>query len=173
MPKKPTPTKPKRETWRDWMPEGFPQPSDEELVTRSELLDRLRSDPQRTIDITERTLRLWESEGILPGPIRQRHKGATRALYPPWYATLVIYADLGKYSRRPEGLAVMVRELTWRAILTNELDQFDVMKEQLPDALGELADRYQELMNERPAMAVVTLLNKAGQARGTFAWDLS
>lgn len=72
----------KRETWRDWMPEGAPEP---ELLSRAELLDQLKA---WRVDATERDLRFWEYEGILPRSIRRSHNGAVRAVYPKWYAYL-------------------------------------------------------------------------------------
>jgi DNA-binding transcriptional MerR regulator len=76
-------TKPKRETWRDWLPPGAPEPA---LLSRDELLGRLRA---WRIEATERDLRFWEYEGVLPRSIRRSHGGAVRAVYPAWYANLV------------------------------------------------------------------------------------
>ncbi len=73
-----------RETWRDWLPPGAEVPT--ELLTRDELLERLR---HWRVDATEADLRYWEYEGILPRPVRQRHEGATRAVYPSWFPLLV------------------------------------------------------------------------------------
>ncbi len=73
-----------RETWRDWLPPGADVPA--ELLTREQILERLR---RWRVEATEADLRYWEYEGILPRPVRQWHKGATRAVYPSWFPILV------------------------------------------------------------------------------------
>lgn len=80
------PTKPKRETWRDWLPAGSPDPAPETLLTRDEVVETLE---RRRVDASVRDLRFWEAEGVLPRPIRRSHKGAVRAVYPDWYPHLV------------------------------------------------------------------------------------
>lgn len=92
------PTKPKRETWRDWLPEVAPDP--DELLTRDELIGRLRS---WRVDATEADLRYWEYAGVLPRPVRRWHDGAVRALYPDWFPHLV--RELRRLQRR-EGLTL-------------------------------------------------------------------
>ena len=72
------------ETWRDWLSPGAPEP--EALLTREEVIDRLRS---WGIKATMADLRYWEYEGILPRPVRQRHADAVRAVYPDWFPHLV------------------------------------------------------------------------------------
>jgi len=79
------PTKPKRETWRDWLPPNMPPQAEDDLVTRDQLLDQVkRRCAADTKPVTEIDLRYWEHLGALPGPVRKWHNGATRALYPGW-----------------------------------------------------------------------------------------
>lgn len=76
--------KPQRENWREWVPDA----SEPRLITRGQVLDylaRLKTQPP----VTANDLRYWEGLGVLPQPIRRRHEGATRALYPLWYVPLV------------------------------------------------------------------------------------
>jgi len=68
--------KTKRETWRDWLPPDAPPPT--HLLTREEVVARLQ---EAGIKASVDDLRFWEQEGILPHPVRQRHKGATRAVH--------------------------------------------------------------------------------------------
>lgn len=75
---------PKRETWREWLPPARVDPRP--LLTRAQLVERLRADG---VQVEEADLRYWEYEGILPRAVRQRHEGATRAVYPIWFADLV------------------------------------------------------------------------------------
>lgn len=69
----------KTENWSDWVPIGPDRDDLGALITRQELLTRLHD---RSIDLPERTLTYWEMENHLPRPVRKRHDGAPRALYP-------------------------------------------------------------------------------------------
>ncbi len=80
------PTRPNKETWVDWVKDGAPDPSPEDLITRDELIDHLR---EAGIPITTRELRYWETEGALPRPVKRSHTGAIRAVYPRWVLRLV------------------------------------------------------------------------------------
>jgi len=80
-----------KETWRDWMPAEWPEPAEDQLMTRPEFLERLRY--SRGIDLTEARLVEWEQYGILPRPVRQRHEGANRVVYPSWVASLIEMAS--------------------------------------------------------------------------------
>jgi hypothetical protein len=79
MPTATAPPRAKRETWRDWMVPGTPEPTD--LITRDEVIERLHD---RGVSVTPRTLANWESIGATPRPIRRWRDGAPRALYPAW-----------------------------------------------------------------------------------------
>lgn len=108
----PTEAPTKRETWRDWLPDGTPEPTylltREEVVAAAERSARLgrlsnqqsgKSIVLGTGSISTGDLRYWESIGVLPRPLRRRHEGAQRALYPAWYTHLArqvrLYQDLG------------------------------------------------------------------------------
>jgi DNA-binding transcriptional MerR regulator len=77
-------TRPKRTTWRDWLPPGAPEPA--RLLTRDEVVRWLG---EAGVAVTANDLRFWEQEGVLPHPVRQGHRGATRAVYPDWIVPLV------------------------------------------------------------------------------------
>lgn len=78
------PAKANRETWRDWLPEGAREP--EELLTREDVAARLvdLGIPAKPSDLI-----YWHTAGVLPYPVKRRHTGATRALYPDWYVPLI------------------------------------------------------------------------------------
>jgi len=79
------PTKaPPKETWRDWMHPGTPEP--EPLLTRAEFLDRVRAEGG---DVSERTLAYWEKHNVLPHPVRRWHNGKSATLYPEWLIAAV------------------------------------------------------------------------------------
>jgi len=75
---------PKRETWLEWVP-GSPELNLDALLSREEIIALLNVGDE----VSETSLRYWESCGVLPQPVRRRKNGATRALYPLWYAALV------------------------------------------------------------------------------------
>ncbi len=75
------PTRPKRETWRDWMSPEAAEPT--ELLSRDELINQLR---QEGVKVSAADLRNWQDDGIVPYGIRRWYQGATRTLYPSWMA---------------------------------------------------------------------------------------
>ncbi len=113
------PTKPKRETWRDWRPADAPEP--ERLYTRDELLELLE---RMGVDATESDLRYWEYGGVLPRAVRQWHRGAVRAVYPDDVAYLV--KELRRLQRY-EGLSLeeIAPRLRTRARLMSAHDRED------------------------------------------------
>jgi len=86
--------KPKRETWRDWMPDGALEPTD--LMTREEFVARLNA---VDIDVSEGDLRFWEYHGVLPRAVKRWQGGANRVFYPRWMiatvAELRVLQELG------------------------------------------------------------------------------
>jgi len=82
-----------KETWIDWIPDDFRDPAialdDDELITRDELLRRVRA---LGPDIHPRTLQVMEKQGLAPRPIRRWHEDAVRALYAPWVVEIVTRA---------------------------------------------------------------------------------
>lgn len=72
-----------KETWEQWKAPDAPDPP---LLTRTELLAAVE---RLGLEADERDLRYWESIGVLPGPVRRHHHGATRALYPVWMVDLI------------------------------------------------------------------------------------
>jgi len=75
---------PSRPTWRDWLGHDAPEPT--EMLSREQLIDRLRADH---INVTSATIALWQRRGLLPYPTKRREGTATIGYYPNWIATLV------------------------------------------------------------------------------------
>ena len=73
-----------KQTWRDWLPEGQPEPP--QLITRAELVEQLQLEG---VNVPERTLTFWESAGVLPRPVRRWRDGSPKALYPLHWQELV------------------------------------------------------------------------------------
>ncbi|MDQ3540812.1 MAG: hypothetical protein M3440_09005, partial [Chloroflexota bacterium] len=65
-------------SWRDWMPEGAPDPP---LLSHDELIQELRN---RGVEVTAATLEHWRRNGVVPRPVRRHHNGKTRPTYPSW-----------------------------------------------------------------------------------------
>jgi len=73
-----TATTPK-ETWRDWMPKGAPDP---DLLSHDQLLEELRD---RGTELSSASFQHYRQRGALPRPIRRRYEGVTQAVYPSWF----------------------------------------------------------------------------------------
>lgn len=160
-----------KSSWRDWLPEGYPEPPNDQLITRAELLERLRG-IFRT-NLSEKRLQLWEAAGVLPGPVRRWHNGATRALYPRWVVYVAAIAELDRPGDLSmEALAEKTRALTRQAIHYYDSHTWDVMQGHLPDALGEVADHYEAAMGERPAVAEVRIRREDGQSLYVYYVDI-
>lgn len=130
---------PNKETWRDWMPPDMPEPAEGDLITRGELLQRLRD---RNVVICPRTLQLWESMGIVPRPIRRWNNGGPRALYPPWDEDLVIIADKGRGNREDiEKISQNVKDHVRYAAGSFAMQRYPVSY-RLVDCLRDVAHAY-------------------------------
>jgi hypothetical protein len=104
-----------KETWDDWFPPGMPEPPG--LMTRDELINRLRD---AGLNVTTSKLRFWEQKDVLPRPIRRRHEGATRALYPPWeVAFIVAVKEMTQDGLTLEQTKVGIREIWTQALAPN------------------------------------------------------
>lgn len=83
-------TKPKRQTWKDWVPaEGLDiaLADAEPLLTRDELIAALHE--HGVTDVTTRDLSFWHRRGVLPYPTRRKDGPAVMAVYPQWFIRLV------------------------------------------------------------------------------------
>src|SRR4051812_529584 len=83
-------------TWRHYVAPWMGEPR---LITRAEVLERVA---QFGGEVSERTLRFWETAGVLPRPERRSHQGVVQAVYPEWFPTLVAAA----YGARQRGRSV-------------------------------------------------------------------
>jgi hypothetical protein len=161
-----------KQTWREWMPEGIPEPFDYELLGREEVVERLR---QSNVPMTARTLRLWEAQGMLPHPVRKHFKGATRATYPPWFVNLAVLVNAAKLrgdsvERIAEQAPGWV-ELDLRRYWSGRQGIWDAeaMGVTLPGALRELAEAYEAVSGDRPAIAELKLRRADGETLITYA----
>jgi len=109
-----TPKKANRETWQDppWThPDESPQFN---VLTRNQLIERVQ---ENGFEVSTRDLIFWESEGILPRAVKQRHQGATRAVYPHWMTYYVVtLRELQRAGRSLEAIAEELRRPFHRAL---------------------------------------------------------
>ncbi len=149
------PAKPKQQTWLDLLPQGTPEPL---LITRDELIGALR---ERGVDVNEVTLVYWEREGILPRPIRRRHAGAPRALYPVYAINAVEHLrQLQDAGRTLDQIAPLMR--TWALA---QVDWRDPLGESLTEARAALLRVAEALHADVTTVntIAVTFTNDAGQ----------
>jgi DNA-binding transcriptional MerR regulator len=86
----------KRETWRDWLPNQAPTLSVDELLQRVQELD---------VACDLRTLRSWQTQKVLPFPIRQRIGKGVYAAYPAAAVDFIVLL------RKMQGQGVKLKEI--------------------------------------------------------------
>ncbi len=165
------PTTPTRETWRDWS--GGAEPPADELLTRSEFLDRLR---QRGVDVTESTLLHWERAGALPRPVR-RWRGRTPATwYPEWLVPLAaripgLQADGLELREIGPRLRHVVSSDTAQVRVTEETTVVKYPpgattaagKDDIAPALLALARRYERITGSRVVRVEARIIDEEGR----------
>jgi hypothetical protein len=164
----PTKAPPKRETWENWIPPGWFGPTDEELITRDELLDRVR---ELGADIHPRTLQIMEKDGLVPRPIRRWHGDAVRAIYAPWVVELVIRAYLHRRKRWSlEEAQADMREAVKSAIAGYSMDTWGGhgIPLEFVSQLHELAQRQAEITGSPVPSAEVRFFDADGRTIATI-----
>jgi len=79
-----------RQTWADLLDAmGVPIPPQEDLITRSELLARLRPPGPDMPSMSAASLLDWEKREYLPHAVVRKHGDLVMAVYPPWWPDLV------------------------------------------------------------------------------------
>ncbi len=139
--------RPRREDWRAWLEPGAPEPR---LLTGDELLATAE---RLGIKVDARDLRYWAAEGVLPGPVRRRHHGATRALYPRWLVDLIYH--LRRYQDEGFTLAQLAPRLRAEARHLQR-DPFGAYGRPLgeepdPTTPAPFADFLRQYLDQRPA----------------------
>jgi DNA-binding transcriptional MerR regulator len=94
----------KRATWREWTPDA----GTSVFLTRAEVLGRLE---QIGLNVSERTLRYWEAEGVLPAPTVE--KEGKPGVYPWWILDLIW--QVRRLQNEGHALAVIKREIRYDA----------------------------------------------------------
>ncbi len=161
-------TAPSRETWVDWIPAGWFGPSDEELITRDELLNRARA---LGADIHPRTLQILENQGLVPRPVRRWHDGAVRALYAPWVVDLTLRAYERRRGRWPLDRALEdVRGAVKNAMFVYAMDRWGGrgIPLEFMEQLRELADRQTAITGTPIVSAEIRFLDESGRVVATL-----
>lgn len=157
------------ETWRDWLPEGTPDP--EELFTRDELLVEMRASG---LEVSESDLRFWERVAVLPKPVRQGHKGATRAVYPWWYVPLVQrLRELQGEGERLESIRPLIRTRAQIAI-SDDTGSHPNQGTLTPGSLAEEIRRFAhavESVTGVPQIRAELVLRSQDGAKRRYGWE--
>jgi len=107
--------KPNRETWRDWIAPGEPEPDD--LLTRDELIDELR---RQGYPVRPHDLQNWQSAGVIPYGVNRWHAGAVRTIYPIWMIDLLrLLKTLRKNGHNMGEIREMLRSTFRRRVVVN------------------------------------------------------
>ncbi len=103
-----------KETWLGWLGPDDPRPSSIDLLTRNELIAELK---KLGVEATTRDFNLWQQRGVIPYPPRQRHKGATRAVYPQWMIGIIAkLRDFQGEGRKLREIGPLLRESAYLRI---------------------------------------------------------
>ncbi len=176
--------RPARETWEQWQ---APNASAPELLTRDELLKVLN---EFGFDVSTSDLRFWEYRGVLPPPVRRKHAGAVRAVYPHWYPALVyLLRTMQNFGWKLEELAPLMRQQAERVSLsTNSANALfasmmggfagllpfspETLPEDLQIALLHQLHRLDERHQGRAWYAIVTLEDMHHQPLASYRFPL-
>lgn len=163
-----------QETWVDWLPEGFGPPPPEEQITRAEMIAQVQALLARTGDtISEWTIRNWEGQGLIPGPVRRLQDGAVRAFYPHWMPDVAVGVYINK--RRgddPEIIREIARDFVQRNLINDLIRQSDAVQKMLPEAIDAFVDAYVAMGGEPPAEVAIQLKRADGRIFHEYGFKL-
>jgi len=148
-------------TWLEFIPHGLPG----EFIGRDELLERLR---QQGDEVSERTLRGWESAGVLPRPIRRWKPGgarsASRALYPTFAVQVVGLAKMWKdWGYTSDQIQAEVREHVPGMSGSYSRGYFEgVISHHFEGVVNDLVRRYEWPLGKAPAVVEIRVLGEDG-----------
>ena len=143
------------------------------LLTRDQVVQRLH---ESGVDVDLGDLRYWEQKGSLPHPIRQRHEGATRAVYPEWYVHLVkLLRQLQAHKRSLNEIGAILRWHVRQTFATGDrLEDVQLTHTMHPtdhnpveafqDALNDYTAWYERTYRTAPVrVVVVSFFGEGGQ----------
>ncbi len=142
------------ETWRDWMPEGAPEPN---LVTREELIGQLA---EQGLAVSEDDFQYWQGAGVIPFGVRRWHQGATRLLYPVWMIDLIRQLRIWQVEGRK--LADIGPELRRHGVRAVSASAIAVLPADLETALSTWARKYERTFGASVARIRVVLEEEDG-----------
>jgi DNA-binding transcriptional MerR regulator len=155
-------TSTRKETWRDWLGPDGAEP--DELLTRDEIAEKASAAAADTV--SREDLRYWEYEGVLPKSVRQRHRGAVRAVYPDWYVHLVVLV------RRLQRQGLTLDEITPR--VRRRADELlhmtiTVSRGEMPEALVAALNAYANALSAGSPVARIEVSIEFEDRSGTVA----
>lgn len=152
-------TRPPKETWLEWIRELVPNFDEASLdyITIDALIEEVKKHVDREDDWVDAvTIRYWQRQGLLPYPVKRRHEGATRSLYPDPAATVLI-VHLRRLQREGYTLEQIAQRLRGYLAMIYDLGPMDLWPA-IRDAV-----RKREAHTQRPIREVlVTFINEDG-----------
>ena len=147
-----------RETWASWFPDSEDDPG-----TIDELLETLSSFGVNNVSADN--IRYWQKAGIIPAPTKRWHGGATRALYPPTLAALVIMEliALKDHGYSLQQIAPRVRAY---ALFMRNPDPLGIQ-----EAITAVAREY-EVISKRPISSIQIRFIDADGRDQTYHYDI-
>ena len=168
-----------KETWADLLDDmSIPIPPQEDLITRSELLARLRPPGPDMPSMSEVSLIEWEKKGFLPRAVVRSHEGKVQATYPSWWPDIVNPAwwltQAAGYTREHAGRAV----LSWinSTGRTRAFTPLDGYLDAVRLAVNGLAHGYRQQQmtrNDHIKNARLTFVDAAGKEIFETEFDLN
>jgi len=168
----PDTTTSRRETWADWARRIDPDYDEdhEHYVTITELIEDLNGLFRfRNAEINPSTIRYWQSQGLIPYPVKRRHDGATRALYPDPLAFRIMLALRSKQLDRGYSLE-QLRDSMHELLSDQVASQYDPSRYNLEPSILAVA-RQRAIVTGRPVDHVnVTFVDEQGPQ--TYRYDI-
>ncbi len=150
-----------RRDWRDWLLPGTPMP---DQITRDQLLEELQGEG---IDIGERRLMYWVTQGVLPRPWRRWHEGAPRAFYPTWMIDVI--SELHTF--QDAGLSLeKIKPKVQRTIFSKSSipDPYARPQETARAAIAEYVRTHERFTGKRVSAVEVQMLDENGNILDSF-----
>lgn len=160
-----------KETWGDWVVPGYESGP---LLTRDELANYMAG---VGFKVSPDDLRYWEAEGVIPRSVKKWHNGATRAVYPIWMRSIIVFVRTSQ--ENGDSLEVIGQHVRERFRknpeyqIRSSADQSDQFIYQIPDGMNhilsqlaqaQIAEFFQKHSPEEVAYVDIKIVRKNGKS---------
>lgn len=160
-----------RQAWRDWLPAEAAEPAPDDLLTRDELIARLKDEG---IQVSAYDLGNWQRAGAIPHGLRRWHDGAPAVLYPPGMVEVVRRVrDLQAQGHKLRHIGPQIRATAARdaahvhgedeATVARTLADIDDLLAPAIEASEAYARRYQERHGARLVPTAIAFRDEDGR----------